>query len=111
MKSPAGKREVEGLHQQVRETRSTDFNFGTLIRTDATDEYTQFNTTFVTRLQFYVYEIARCRRGLNDWVYERPPEGSCKEKAKKAQSKSPFVFQHSLLPSDLHSQTYHVASA
>ena len=23
-----------------------DFNFGTLIRTDASDEYTQFNTTF-----------------------------------------------------------------
>lgn len=24
----------------------TDFNFGTLIRTDSSDEYTQFNTTF-----------------------------------------------------------------
>jgi len=24
----------------------TDYNFGTLIRTDASEEYTQFNTTF-----------------------------------------------------------------
>lgn len=26
--------------------------------------------TTVTRFQFYVYEIARCRRKMNDWVYE-----------------------------------------
>lgn len=25
----------------------------------------------VTRFQFYVFEIARCRRGMNDWVREQ----------------------------------------
>ncbi|WFD44992.1 hypothetical protein MPSI1_003668 [Malassezia psittaci] len=25
----------------------------------------------MTRFQFYVFEIARCRRGMNDWVYEQ----------------------------------------
>lgn len=42
----------------------------------------------VTRLQFYVYEIARCRRGLNDWVYEKAQKEAAKEKAKKAASGS-----------------------
>lgn len=27
--------------------------------------------TPVTRFQFYVFEIARCRRGMNDWVYDQ----------------------------------------
>lgn len=83
----------------------SDYNFGTLIRTDVTDEYTQFNTTFgkfilnqrmiwgqysslctsysVTRMQFYAYEIARNRRGLNDWVYEKAQEEAKKEVREK----------------------------
>lgn len=36
----------------------------------------------VTRLQFYVYEIARCRRGLNDWIYDKAQKEAAKEKAK-----------------------------
>lgn len=31
----------------------SDYNFGTLIRTDASDEYTQFNTTFGMFLFFW----------------------------------------------------------
>lgn len=30
-------------------------------------------------MQFYVYEIARNRRGLNDWVYEKAQEEARKE--------------------------------
>lgn len=33
----------------------------------------------VTRMQFYAYEIARNRRGLNDWVYEKAQEEAKKE--------------------------------
>lgn len=94
----------------------TDFNFGTLIRTDSADEYTQYNTTFgelsfpllgclyaiqsslwsshsppfistVTRLQFYVYEIARNRRGLNDWVFEKAQKEAAEAAAKKKAAK------------------------
>ncbi|SNX82407.1 related to DUF757 domain protein [Melanopsichium pennsylvanicum] len=87
MKSPAGKEKWRGFINKY-ENKVADYNFGTLIRTDATDEYTQFNTTFVTRLQFYVYEIARCRRGLNDWVYEKAQKEAAREKANKTAQSS-----------------------
>ncbi|GAA5999990.1 ribosome-associated Tef1p biogenesis chaperone CHP1 [Rhodotorula paludigena] len=54
-----------------------EFNFGTLIRTNCEDDYTQENSMFGYRLQFYAIEIARNRRGLNDKIWE-------KEQAKSA---------------------------
>ncbi|CCE63360.1 hypothetical protein TPHA_0E02690 [Tetrapisispora phaffii CBS 4417] len=45
-----------------------DYNFGTLLRTDASQEYGQFSTIFAVRIQFYAFEIARNRHGLNDWI-------------------------------------------
>jgi hypothetical protein len=45
-----------------------DYNFGTLLRTDASDEYGQETTIFVVRIQFYAVEIARNRAGMNDWI-------------------------------------------
>ena len=36
-----------------------DYNFGALLRTDATWEYDQFTTYFVVKLQYYVFEIAK----------------------------------------------------
>lgn len=50
------------------ETSVADFNFGTLLRTDATQEYGQFSTCFVVRIQFYAFEVARNKNGLNDWA-------------------------------------------
>ncbi|AAS53245.1 AFL129Wp [Eremothecium gossypii ATCC 10895] len=50
------------------EKKIDDFNFGTLLRTDARQEYGQFTTCFVVRLQFYAFEIARNKHGLNDWA-------------------------------------------
>lgn len=46
-----------------------DFNFGTLLRTNSAEEYGQEGTIFVVRIQFYAFEIARNRHGLNDWIY------------------------------------------
>ncbi|ORX62554.1 DUF757-domain-containing protein [Hesseltinella vesiculosa] len=50
------------------EKRVKEFNFGTLIRIDAREDYTEQNTMFGVRMQFYAIEIARNRKGLNDAV-------------------------------------------
>ncbi|XP_055009480.1 protein PBDC1 isoform X2 [Boleophthalmus pectinirostris] len=47
-----------------------DFNYGTLLRLDTEKEYTEENTIFATRVQFYAIEIARNREGLNDKVFK-----------------------------------------
>lgn len=38
----------------------SDYNFGTLIRTDASDEYTQFNTTFGEHAERYMSTDEYC---------------------------------------------------
>lgn len=53
---------------KVFENRVEDYNFGTLIRKDASKEYSEENTIFVVRIQFYAIELARNRSGLNDWA-------------------------------------------
>ncbi|SHO79863.1 Similar to S.cerevisiae protein YPL225W (Protein of unknown function) [Malassezia sympodialis ATCC 42132] len=75
MKSAAGKEKWRNFINKY-EKKVADFNFGTLIRTDASDEYTQSNTIFLTRFQFYVFEIARCRRGMNDWISAQAKKSS-----------------------------------
>lgn len=45
-----------------------DFNFGTLLRADCKREYSQENTIFVPRMQFYAIEIFRNKMGMNDWA-------------------------------------------
>ncbi|KAG4305052.1 hypothetical protein PORY_001727 [Pneumocystis oryctolagi] len=54
------------------ENKVDDFNFGTLLRTDACKEYEEKTTIFVPRIQikFYIIEIARNKHALNDWIYE-----------------------------------------
>ncbi|XP_065146570.1 protein PBDC1 [Paramisgurnus dabryanus] len=46
-----------------------DFNYGTLLRIDCQKDYTEENTIFATRIQFYAVEIARNREGYNDAVH------------------------------------------
>lgn len=53
------------------ENKIDDYNFGTLLRVNASEEYSEENTIFVVRIQFYAFELARNRFGLNDWVYEK----------------------------------------
>ncbi|RZC42256.1 PBDC1, partial [Asbolus verrucosus] len=43
-----------------------DYSFGTLLRADASKDYTEDNTILVTRIQFYAIELARNREGVND---------------------------------------------
>ncbi|NXK69704.1 PBDC1 protein, partial [Sylvietta virens] len=60
-----------------------DFNFGTLLRLDSRREYSEENTIFATRIQFFAIEIARNREGCNDEVFSRArePAGTQQEKS------------------------------
>lgn len=51
------------------EDKIDDYNFGTMLRVNAAKEYEEDSTIFSFRLQFYCFEIARNKNGLNDWVY------------------------------------------
>ncbi|XP_012725088.2 protein PBDC1 isoform X2 [Fundulus heteroclitus] len=46
-----------------------DFNYGTLLRLDCEKDYSEENTIFATRVQFFAVEIARNREGYNDAVF------------------------------------------
>ncbi|KAI0767499.1 polysaccharide biosynthesis-domain-containing protein [Fomes fomentarius] len=87
MKSDDGKKRWRDFIQQY-EKKVKDYNFGSLIRTDARQGYSETNTIFVTRIQFYVYEIARNRLGLNDKAHEIAKEEAAKEKEKAAKEKA-----------------------
>ncbi|XP_076363923.1 DALR anticodon-binding domain-containing protein 3-like isoform X5 [Tachypleus tridentatus] len=50
------------------EGKVEDFNFGTLVRLDCQKDYSEENTIFVTRIQFYAIEIARNKEGHNDCI-------------------------------------------
>lgn len=42
------------------------YNFGTLIRKNAHEDYNEKNSFIVIRIQFYAIELARNKEGLND---------------------------------------------
>jgi len=45
-----------------------DFSFGCLLRLDSAGEYSEENSSLVSKIQFYAVEIARNRAGCNDVV-------------------------------------------
>ncbi|XP_075714968.1 protein PBDC1 [Rhinoderma darwinii] len=68
LKSPAAKEKWRPFCMQF-EHQVEDFNYGTLLRLDSSKEYTEENTIFSTRIQFFAIEIARNREGCNDVMY------------------------------------------
>ncbi|SPP77131.1 protein PBDC1 isoform X1 [Drosophila guanche] len=48
-----------------------DYSYGTLMRADASKEFSPDNSIFVFRVQFLAIEIARNREGLNDEVHAK----------------------------------------
>ncbi|KAN0094464.1 Polysaccharide biosynthesis domain containing protein [Tylopilus felleus] len=82
LKSEEGKKKWRDFINQY-ETKVKDFNFGSLMRTDASKEYTEINTIFVTRMQFYAIEIARNRLGLNDKAHELAKVDAEQERVKE----------------------------
>ncbi|EOO02344.1 putative duf757 domain-containing protein [Phaeoacremonium minimum UCRPA7] len=77
MKSKEGKKRWREF-MMAYEKRVDDYNFGTMLRSSPKEMYDQHTTIFVPRMQFYAVEIARNRKGLNDWIYEKAQQ----EKAK-----------------------------
>nr|XP_020635758.1 protein PBDC1 [Pogona vitticeps] len=53
-----------------------DFNYGTLLRLNCSQGYTEENTIFATRIQFFAVEIARNREGYNSVVYDSAKKAS-----------------------------------
>ncbi|PVV02597.1 hypothetical protein BB560_002946 [Smittium megazygosporum] len=70
-KSEAAKRKWRNFMNKY-EKRVADFSFGTLMRIDSQDDYTEENSMFTYRLQFLCIEIARLREGYNDKFYTKP---------------------------------------
>ncbi|CAH1109235.1 unnamed protein product [Psylliodes chrysocephalus] len=57
-----------------------DYSFGTLLRSDAKDDYKEDNTMLVTRIQFYAIELARNKEGVNDILRKKFKPKSDSEK-------------------------------
>ncbi|KAJ8588044.1 DUF757-domain-containing protein [Rhizopogon salebrosus TDB-379] len=95
LKSETGKKRWREFCQAY-EKKVKDYNFGSLIRTDARQEYGETNTIFVTRIQFYAIEIARNRLGLNDGAHEIAKADAEKERLKKEQGKAKAVKKNGI---------------
>lgn len=48
-----------------------DYSYGTLLRSDATKDYSEQNSMLVTRIQFYAIELARNKEGINDIIRDK----------------------------------------
>ncbi|KAG0006959.1 hypothetical protein BGZ65_001165 [Modicella reniformis] len=70
-KSPEMKEKWRNFINKYDGGKVTDYNFGSLLRIDASKDYSQDNTMFVTRMQFLTIEIARNKAGLNS-VHIKP---------------------------------------
>ncbi|GAA6017743.1 hypothetical protein JCM8202_000401 [Rhodotorula sphaerocarpa] len=75
MKNATGKRRWREFMMPFAE-KIDEYNFGTLVRTNCEEDYSETNAMFGYRLQFYAIEIARNRRGLNDVVWKKAQEQS-----------------------------------
>jgi len=64
MKSKSGKEMWRPFCESYKD-RVDDYNMATLVRVDATKDYSEENTTLVPRIQFYSIEIARNKEGKN----------------------------------------------
>ncbi|KAF9928776.1 hypothetical protein FBU30_002096 [Linnemannia zychae] len=64
-KSPEMKEKWRKFISRYEGGKVVDYNFGSLLRIDASKDYTEDNTMFVTRMQFLTIEIARNKAGLN----------------------------------------------
>lgn len=84
MKSKDGKERWRNFMKTYEKTID-DFNFGTMLRNNPKAEYSEKDTIFAMRMQFYAIEIARNRAGLNDWIYEEAHP----EEAKNSEGQAP----------------------
>ncbi|KAM0734834.1 Protein PBDC1 [Formica fusca] len=69
-KSPQQKEEWRSFCEQFKDVVE-DYSFGTLLRADCTEDYSEKNSILTSRIQFYAIELARNREGLNDGVRKK----------------------------------------
>nr|CAG4646683.1 EOG090X0HAI [Macrothrix elegans] len=67
LKSPESKAVWRDFCETYKETVD-DYSYATLIRTDASKEYSEANSFIVPRVQFLAIELARNREGFNDSI-------------------------------------------
>ena len=88
--------------EQYKE-RVQDYNFGTLLKLDQTDDYTEKNSCFALRVQFLAIEIARNKEGKNQKIFEAAK--AAKEAAAKSSggccSKCWLELNHGLTNNEL----------
>lgn len=65
LKSPDGKAKWRAFCERFKDIVE-DYSFGTLLRADAREDYSESNSILVTRIQFYAIELARNKEGVND---------------------------------------------
>jgi len=80
LKSEAAKRRWRSFCRMF-EYHVEDYNFGTLLRLDCKDGYSEANTTLVPRVQFLAIEVARNRQGLNMCHLGKDPNPNSKKEA------------------------------
>lgn len=72
LKSPESKSKWRVYCDKFKEVIE-DYSFGTLLRADAAQDYTEANSMLVTRIQFYAIELARNRECVNDPLRKKFP--------------------------------------
>ncbi|KAL7299849.1 hypothetical protein TKK_0007183 [Trichogramma kaykai] len=76
LKSPASKEKWRPFCEKFKDTVE-DYSFGTLIRADCKEDYSQENSILTTRIQFIAIETARNREGFNDIVRSKFSTPKC----------------------------------
>lgn len=69
LKSPAAKQEWRQFAEKFNKLE--DYSYGTLMRANASEEFSPDNSILVVRIQFLAIEIARNREGLNNEVHQK----------------------------------------
>lgn len=70
LKSEESKQQWRPFCEQFKDIVE-DYSFGTLLRSDCSDEYSQDNSILTSRIQFYAIELARNREGFNDQIRQK----------------------------------------
>lgn len=67
LKSNESKNKWRPFAEQFKEIVE-DYSFGTLLRANCNEDYTEENSILTTRIQFYAIELARNKEGFNDGI-------------------------------------------
>lgn len=66
LKNPSAKHKWRSFIEKFNKLE--DYSYGTLMRTDSSQDFGPHNSILVVRIQFWAIEIARNREGYNDKI-------------------------------------------